>query len=194
MVTFESIIVELLVAYVPICLSLQDLLDSDIPARDKINLVATSKLISDRNLHQFACIFVERALVAKHSAAGRWVDPRAWKAIQAKREWINDKTDDLHILNDLFISKKAARTAAFKLRKFIITTSSAAVSAAHIIAEKAFESSSWDGAVCAAVEDAYVRGVLWNDKWDRYSDKAFDAVKVLEYEQQLMCIRFGAGI
>jgi hypothetical protein len=88
-----------------------DVLDLDIPAKDKFWLVLREELIPARTLHLFACNIAEQALLAERKA-GREPHTDSWAAIQAKRDWLDGKiTDDQ--LSAAWAAWSAAESAAW---------------------------------------------------------------------------------
>ena len=67
-----------------------DILDMDIPAKDKLWAVLREDMIDAKALHTFACDVAENALKRSNVT-----DKRSWNAIAVKRRWINgNATDD----------------------------------------------------------------------------------------------------
>lgn len=81
--------------------------------KDNDKAVATERTVlkmgdATKVLYEFACWSAEQALIREREA-GREPDPRSWKAIEVRREWLNDQATD----QDLIIAEIAAHAAAW---------------------------------------------------------------------------------
>ena len=70
-----------------------DVLDMDIPARDRLQVVLREGMLPATTLHVFICRAAE-TLLLQERAAGREPDPRSWEAIAAKRAWLRGELSD----------------------------------------------------------------------------------------------------
>ena len=124
-------------------------------ASERTLLWALPLKVSERVLHEFACHVAEDALIAIRDSGGK-VDDRSWRAIEAKRLWIDGCISD----QDLSAAWSAAESAAWSAYAAWSAARSAAWSAAKSAAESAAKSAAKsaandlleDLAVIAAIE------------------------------------------
>lgn len=88
-------------------MNVDDLLELDISARDKLWVILRPDIIPEKGLHELACIYAEEALNCER-AAGCEPDPALWAAIAAKRAWLRGDIAD----EQLHAARDAARHAA----------------------------------------------------------------------------------
>jgi hypothetical protein len=91
-----------------------DILDWDIPAKDRLWGVLHEELIPAPLLHELACQFAEHALVREREV-GREPDTRSWAAIEAKRAWLRGEITDTELATACYAAwaaKVADRDAA----------------------------------------------------------------------------------
>jgi hypothetical protein len=133
----------------------------------RVNL--TEYVDVSRTLHLFACEVAERALLAE-IAAGREPDARSWRAIEAKRQWLDGKATD----KELAAARDAAWAAAWAAAR------DAARYAAWAAARDAARAAAWDAAWAAARYAAWAaaRDAAWaaarDAAWAAARDAAWD--------------------
>jgi hypothetical protein len=88
-----------------------EILDLDIPTRDRIWAVLHPELIDVIDLHGLACDFAERSMLSERKAC-REPDPRLWAAIDAKRRWLAGEATDAELAAAREAAREAARVAA----------------------------------------------------------------------------------
>jgi len=144
----------------------ESVFDLDIPPRDKVWVLLHEEIIPERQLHELACIFAERAL-QRERAAGREPDQRSWAAIESKRKWLRGEitSDEL----------AAARDAAW----------AAAWDASRDAAWDASRAAAWAAAWAAA------RDAAWAAAWDASRDAAGDAESIWQLEKikEAICLK-----
>ena len=84
-----------------------DVLESDMPDKEKLRAVLREELVPARTLHKLAVEFARAALMREREA-GREPDERSWRALDVKLAWLDGKASS----KELEAAKAAAIAAA----------------------------------------------------------------------------------
>ena len=87
------------------------LLDTRVPAEDKLWVVLREEFLPEALLYEFACLVAESLLQAER-AEGREPDVRSWAAIEARRSWLRGEIDDTTLAAARAAAWDAVRAAA----------------------------------------------------------------------------------
>ena len=87
------------------------LLDTRVPAEDKLWVVLREEFLPKALLYEFACLVAESLLQAER-AEGREPDVRSWAAIEARRSWLRGEIDDTTLAAARAAAWDAARVAS----------------------------------------------------------------------------------
>ena len=88
------------------------LLDTRVPAEDKLWVVLREEFLPEALLYEFAC-FVAESLLQAERAEGREPDVRSWAAIEARRSWLRGEIDDTTLAAARAAAWDAVRAAAW---------------------------------------------------------------------------------
>ena len=132
------------------------LLDTRVPAEDKLWVVLREEFLPKALLYEFACLVAESLLQAER-AEGREPDVRSWAAIEARRSWLRGEIDDTTLAAARAAAWDAVRAAARAAARDAARVAAwAAVRAAAMVAAEATAR----GAARAAAGDVQVLRLL----------------------------------
>jgi hypothetical protein len=131
-----------------------DILDLDIPAEDRLWAVLRTDFFPEREIHELACVFAERAVAILERHDPDEKRPRA--AIEAKRRWLHGEITD----RELDVARAAAWAASRDVARAAAWAASRDTAwAAAWASRDAAWAAAWDA--MAAARDA-----AWDAAWD----------------------------
>jgi len=148
-----------------------EICDLDIPRKEDIlRLLLRPEIISERDLHELACVFAERAL-NRERREGREPDPASWAAIEGKRKWLRGEISD----EDLMTIRKKAVAAAYAAYADDAAAAYDAAYAAYAAAD------AYAAAAAAAYDAAYAASAAADaDAYAAYAEERKEQLKIVK--------------